>query len=1051
MNIFSHQRKSGFSPATMPYLLVVVLLGLTFVTPLLRWTSGPCTNDRHLLFHRLAALRYAWENGAVFSRWLPDVAFGYGYPFFLYREAPPLYLALIPHWLGVPLPAAINIFYTLSILAAGLFMFLWVRDVFDERAAVVSAVAYMAAPYLLTDVMVLGIQPETFALALMPFICWAGRRFMLNGTAATFIVSAAGIALLALSHNISTLIFTPFLIVYLLVAGWLKQLNWRTLLGRWFLVLVLGLGLSAFYVGPALLELDEITIDQSINNRNNDFRFNYASAEEIFSVVLAEDPTLINPPFLLRLGLVPVGLAILGFISILWHRHRQRRGHIIFMAVASVVFILMALDWTQPIWDNLPLIRFVQFPWRFVGRAALPIAFLAGVPFSSAVESIAQPAPLRRYGWLLAIAAILLLSFEALPLLYPANCQGDSYPSINSVHNYERSSGLVGVDPTGSYFPVTVQNRPDGSSLEADYQVGRQPQRFDPSALPAGARLLNVEYETIGAKILLDSPVPFDARYLSFAFPGWIAAVDGEAVRISPSQPEGLITFPVPAGQHTIEIRWQTTPLRSVFMFLSLAAFLGAAITAIFLFRNQPARPTDQVLGESSLSVPSASNNKILIFLLLAALFILGFKLLIVDRIETPFKREGPPPVTYPSGLVAAELQLAGHKLSEASVAAGEVFDIDLAWLAIETPVAEYQSNIWLSGPEGLTWSDKETTRPRTLEESGPTNFWLPGHWAWDSRQVKVLPGTPPGQYDIVLTLFDKADLGPVTFMTVDGSVVGPTAVIGQIEITRPYTKPAFSPQYPLEETINGLKLLGYNLDRSKAAPGELLLLTLFWEKPADFSPSSSGLELTLQDEAGDNSQTWLLDPVRPGYPPEEWQEGERLRGQHALRLSAGLPDGDYRFLLEGLPLEPLKIKGPERLFEAPPYDKTIQANFDNLVELEGYTIIGNRSDMEEPITITLIWQGKSEMPVSYRVFIHLVDDQGQIMTQSDAEPAGWLRPTTGWAPGEYIIDEHQLMIPAGLLESQLSINVGMYDAQTGDRLPVNGGEFISLPAPPGR
>jgi hypothetical protein len=85
-------------------------------------------------------------------------------------------------------------------------------------------------------------------------------------------------------------------------------------------------------------------------------------------------------------------------------------------------------------------------------------------------------------------------------------------------------------------------------------------------------------------------------------------------------------------------------------------------------------------------------------------------------------------------------------------------------------------------------------------------------------------------------------------------------------------------------------------------------------------------------------------------------------------------------------------------------------------------------------------------MPVSYRVFIHLVNEQGHLLAQSDAEPADWLRPTTGWAPGEYIIDEHQLMIPAGLLENRLSINVGMYDAQTGERLPVNGGEYISLP-----
>ena len=79
-------------------------------------------------------MRHAWENGLYFSRWLPDLAFGYGYPFFVYREPVPLYASLIPHLLGLPLPAAENLLYIVSILAAGWFMYLWVCDVFGGRA-----------------------------------------------------------------------------------------------------------------------------------------------------------------------------------------------------------------------------------------------------------------------------------------------------------------------------------------------------------------------------------------------------------------------------------------------------------------------------------------------------------------------------------------------------------------------------------------------------------------------------------------------------------------------------------------------------------------------------------------------------------------------------------------------------------------------------------------------------------------------------------------------------------------------------------------------------
>ena len=73
-------------------LLLVTLLGLPFIWPLLRWTTVPCSHDGHLHYHRVAAMRHAWENGVYFSRWMPDLAFGYGFPFFVFREPLPLYV-----------------------------------------------------------------------------------------------------------------------------------------------------------------------------------------------------------------------------------------------------------------------------------------------------------------------------------------------------------------------------------------------------------------------------------------------------------------------------------------------------------------------------------------------------------------------------------------------------------------------------------------------------------------------------------------------------------------------------------------------------------------------------------------------------------------------------------------------------------------------------------------------------------------------------------------------------------------------------------------------
>ena len=79
-------------------------------------------------------------------------------------------------------------------------------------------------------------------------------------------------------------------------------------------------------------------------------------------------------------------------------------------------------------------------------------------------------------------------------------------------------------------------------------------------------------------------------------------------------------------------------------------------------------------------------------------------------------------------------------------------------------------------------------------------------------------------------------------------------------------------------------------------------------------------------------------------------------------------------------------------------------------------------------------------------VFVHLVDENGHIIAQADGQPADWTRPTTGWAPGEFVIDRHTLSIPGDLALDAHALHVGLYDPDTGERLPVEGGDFARLP-----
>jgi hypothetical protein len=1049
-----------------PFLLLTAG-GIPLLMPLLSWTAVTCTHDGHLHYHRVAAMRYAWENGLFFTRWLPDLAFGYGYPFFVYREPLPLYAVLWPHLLGLSLPAATNLFYAVTILACGWFMFLWARDILGSWAGLVAGMAYMAAPYVLVDALVRGNSPESAALPLFPLLLWAGRRWLLAGRARWFGTAVLGLILLALSHNISMLIFVPTLGVYLLALAWQHRLSWRVWLGRLGLLFALGLGTTIFYTGGALLELNSVTLEQSTTTRNNDFRFNFTTPAEILAPVAPEDPSLLNPPLPFRLGWVPLGLAVLGVAVAILRRKEIRdwrleidgatqspistlqspgeiQFHVWLMLAATAVFLFMSLPISQFIWEGLPLIDFVQFPWRFVGRAALPLAFLAGVPLTPTLsqrerEPKLPPPPRGRAGVGVALA-IVLLAFEAFPMAYPNMCREEPFPTINTVHQYERETGLVGVDPEGSYFPRTVAERPSSSPLEANYQANQTPQRLDTAVFPPGTTLETVEYDNRGVTAVINSPEPFTARYLSFDFPGWVALVDGDPVPITPEDPSGLITFPFPAGRHEIAVRWQSTPTRTALLGLSVFSLAGVMVVILILVKTQ-----SSVIGHRLSVIGKRTDYRSRItdygIPITVALLLIGGKL-VLDRVDSPLRRVAGPDVAVTAVLQAAELRLDGYNLSRTAVPSGGTFDIHLAWSATDYPQARYQSNVWLVGPDGLTWSDLNTFRPRLYEDAPDTRAWLPGQWAWDSREVTVLRGTPPGQYDIVLTLFDFATLQPITLLDASGAVVGPTAVLGQITVTAPEAGEVAADGLG---QIQGISLLEYRQDRAAAVPGDVVLLTFFWQRPSG-QPSSDTFNLELRDADDAIVQTWKLPFTLPGYPPADWVMGTAVRGQHLLRLPAGLNSGSYLFVVDGLVLGEVDITAPKRVFEAVAMETAVNATFSQnnqpLITLVGHTQ-SQVSNLQSPIS--LLWRAEAEMPTSYRVFIHLVDADGQILAQADGEPASWSRPTTGWVPGEYILDEHTLTLPPDL-PPNASLRLGLYDPATGQRLPTEDGEFVVVP-----
>jgi hypothetical protein len=107
---------------------------------------------------------------------------------------------------------------------------------------------------------------------------------------------------------------------------------------------------------------------------------------------------------------------------------------------------------------------------------------------------------------------------------------------------------------------------------------------------------------------------------------------------------------------------------------------------------------------------------------------------------------------------------------------------------------------------------------------------------------------------------------------------------------------------------------------------------------------------------------------------------------------------------------------------------------------LDGYKLSTTNAQAGDTLTLTLYWKTYSSAPTptSYKVFIHLLDAEGNIAAQVDGVPRGGRYPTTAWSQGESFDDPYQLALPNHLPKGNYQIEIGFYDPVTGARLPLN-------------
>ncbi len=114
-----------------------------------------------------------------------------------------------------------------------------------------------------------------------------------------------------------------------------------------------------------------------------------------------------------------------------------------------------------------------------------------------------------------------------------------------------------------------------------------------------------------------------------------------------------------------------------------------------------------------------------------------------------------------------------------------------------------------------------------------------------------------------------------------------------------------------------------------------------------------------------------------------------------------------------------------------------LTVNFGDQAQLTGYFLPPGALQPGGHATVTLNWLALRQPTTDYKVFLHLVDPTGKLWAQHDGQPGDWFSPTTRWQPGEFLEDRHTLEWQAAPPAGRYLLFVGLYDAQTGQRLPT--------------
>lgn len=534
------------------FLVILILISILPLVSIFRigtYESGDLT--LHSIF--LQSFFENLKNGILIPQWAGGLCGGQGCPVFIFEYVSPFYIGSIFHAVGFSYLDSIKLFLAFSFILSAFTMYIFLEDELEPFPAFTGSLLYLFAPIHLIE-MHFRVSVGTHAAFIFIPLAFLFAKKSLTGNPYFIILGSLNFFLLILSHSSIAFMTLPASFIYAFARK--KRLN--NLIYP-FISFILGFGISAYYVIPALLELKYTWYSQTIKSID-DFKplLEYVFSPARFGFLFQGN----NGEIRLIIGYAHIVALLFSIYLFFKHKFSKKNKNtiIFFLIYFSTCFLLM-LSFTKIIWDNIFFLRSFVLPWRML----VPIAFITSY-LGASITSYLGKKTATIFCIFIIFSTILNWGNRKMVPIDP-----QAYEKHWSLYTeyFEPSNFLYSsrYKQRVGEIPKLVLNRPI-SHLEIIEGTG---------SIKETTRTQSEHEYLINAQTNL---------YLSentYYFPGWkIYANEKEIpINIKDKKRFGTLTFSLESGLYILNAKFQDTQARKIGKLISLISFF---ITILLIF-----------------------------------------------------------------------------------------------------------------------------------------------------------------------------------------------------------------------------------------------------------------------------------------------------------------------------------------------------------------------------------------------------------------------------------------------------------------------------------